>query len=83
MMSSARRPAPHHLCGTVAASSPSVQVCTSSYEGQLYIAVLYIGGSYSHLFTMVRSSLGRAVLKDSGGLAEEYPFCAISVPDFL
>ena len=32
---------------------------------------------------MVRSSLGRSVLLDSGGLAEEYPFCAISVPDFL
>ena len=35
------------------------------------------------LSTMVRSSLGRSVLLDSGGLAEEYPFCAISVPDFL
>ena len=32
---------------------------------------------------MVRSSLGRSVLLDSGGLAEDYPFCAISVPDFL
>ena len=32
---------------------------------------------------MVRSSLGRAVLADSGGLAEEYPYYGISVPDFL
>ena len=32
---------------------------------------------------MVRSSLGRAVLADSGGLEEEYPYYGISVPDFL
>ena len=32
---------------------------------------------------MVRSSLGRAALLDSGLTSEEYPFCAISVPDFL
>ena len=32
---------------------------------------------------MVRSSLGRSVLIDSGLASEEYPFCAISVPDFL
>ena len=32
---------------------------------------------------MVRSSLGRAVLVDSGGLEEEYPYYGISVPDFL
>ncbi len=33
---------------------------------------------------MVRSSLGRAVLVDSGLVgSEEYPFYGISVPDFL
>ena len=38
------------------------------------------GAAYSK---MVRSSLGRAVLADSGGLEEEYPYYGISVPDFL
>ena len=32
---------------------------------------------------MVRSSLGRAVLADSGARREEYPYYGISVPDFL
>ena len=54
-------------------------------SGRLSQGAAYPKSSLSfHKTKMVRSSLGRAVLVDSGLVgSEEYPFYGISVPDFL